>query len=70
MAGNKYNMYISGKWVDATGGGTFEDMNPYTGEIYAHIPKGKREDTRLAIEAAQATSASSSAASRSIPTGS
>jgi len=48
-----YQMYIGGKWVDAVDGKTFEDMNPYTGEVYAHLPAGKREDARRAIEAAQ-----------------
>ena len=54
MAAKKYKMYIGGKWVDAANGKTFEDMNPYTGEVYAHVPAGKREDAKRAIEAAQA----------------
>ena len=53
MAKN-YQMYIGGKWVDAADGKTFEDMNPYTGEVYATLPAAKREDARRAIEAAQA----------------
>ena len=53
MIGTKQKMYIGGKWVDARGGETFEDMNPYTGEVYAHVPAGKREDATRAIEAAQ-----------------
>lgn len=54
MAAKKYKMYIGGKWVDAANGKTFEDMNPYTGEVYAHLAAGTREDARRAIEAAQA----------------
>jgi len=54
MAARTHKMYIGGKWVDAANGKTFEDLNPYTGEIYAHIPAGRREDARRAIEAAQA----------------
>ena len=54
MAAKKHKMYIGGKWVDASSGKTFEDMNPYTGEVYAYLPAGKREDARLAIEAAHA----------------
>ena len=54
MAAKKHKMYIGGKWVDASNGKTFEDMNPYTGEVYAHIPAGTREDATRAIEAAQA----------------
>ncbi len=53
MLGKKQKMYIDGKWVDARSGETFEDMNPYTGEVYAHVPAGKREDATRAIEAAQ-----------------
>lgn len=53
MLGKKHKMYIGGKWVDASGGGTFEDLNPYTGEVYAHVPAGKRQDATRAIEAAQ-----------------
>jgi len=54
MAAKKHKMYIGGKWVDASNGKTFEDMNPYTGEVYAHIAAGTREDATRAIEAAQA----------------
>jgi len=54
MAAKKHKMYIGGKWVDATNGKTFEDMNPYTGEVYAHIPAGTREDATRAVEAAKA----------------
>jgi aldehyde dehydrogenase (NAD+) len=48
-----YQMFIGGKWVDSASGKTFEDMNPYTREVYAYLPAGKREDARRAIEAAQ-----------------
>jgi aldehyde dehydrogenase (NAD+) len=54
MAAKKHKMFIGGKWVDAADGQTFEDLNPYTGEVYAHLPAGKREDAARAIEAAQA----------------
>src|SRR5918995_1704956 len=54
MADKTYQMFIGGEWVDAADGKTFDDMNPYSGEVYAHLPSGKREDARRAIEAAQA----------------
>ena len=54
MTAKKHQMYIGGKWVDAANGKTFDDMNPYTGEVYAKIPAGKREDAKRAIDAAQA----------------
>jgi acyl-CoA reductase-like NAD-dependent aldehyde dehydrogenase len=53
MSGKKHKMYIGGKWVNAANGKTFEDMNPYTGEVYAHVPAGTRDDATRAIEAAQ-----------------
>jgi acyl-CoA reductase-like NAD-dependent aldehyde dehydrogenase len=49
-----YQMYIGGKWVDANNKETFEDYNPYNGNIFAKVPKGKREDATRAIEAAAA----------------
>jgi len=49
-----YKMYIGGEWVDAASGEVFEDYNPYTGEVYAYVPAGRREDATRAIEAASA----------------
>jgi len=49
-----YKMFINGEWVEPSSGEYFDDMNPYTGEVYAHIPAGKRADATRAIEAAQA----------------
>ncbi len=54
MTSKKHKMFIGGEWVDAANGKTFEDMNPYTGDVYAHVPAGKREDAKRAIDAAQA----------------
>jgi acyl-CoA reductase-like NAD-dependent aldehyde dehydrogenase len=50
----EYKMYINGEWVDALDGGTYEDLNPYTGEVFAKVPSGKRADARLAVDAAAA----------------
>ena len=49
-----YQMYIGGEWVDAKNKESFEDYNPYNGEVFANVPKGKREDATRAIEAAAA----------------
>lgn len=49
---NEYKMYVGGEWVNAENGETFEDYNPYSGEEYARVPKGKRADAKRAIEAA------------------
>src|SRR5215216_3850693 len=44
-------LHIGGEWVEASGGKTFEDNDPFTGEIVASVPAGTREDARRAIEA-------------------
>jgi acyl-CoA reductase-like NAD-dependent aldehyde dehydrogenase len=47
-------LHIGGEWVDAAGGGTFEDRDPFTGEVVATVPSAGREDARRAVEAAAA----------------
>lgn len=54
MAPKKHKMYIGGNWVDAANNTTFEDLNPYTGNVFSYIPAGSRGDAKQAIEAAQA----------------
>ncbi len=46
--------FVGGEWVDAADGSTFEDRDPYTGDVVAEIPAGSREDARRAVEAAAA----------------
>ena len=46
--------YIAGAWADASKGGTFEDLDPFTGDVVALVPAGGREDAARAIEAAAA----------------
>ncbi len=48
----EYRMYINGEWVTASDGTMFDDVNPYTGEIFARLANAGRNDTRLAINAA------------------
>src|SRR5215217_3667888 len=45
-------LYIGGEWADTAGGATFDDRDPYTGDVVASVPAGTREDARRAIEAA------------------
>jgi acyl-CoA reductase-like NAD-dependent aldehyde dehydrogenase len=45
-------LLIGGEWTDAAGGGTFEDADPFTGDVVARIPAGTREDAKRAVEAA------------------
>jgi acyl-CoA reductase-like NAD-dependent aldehyde dehydrogenase len=50
----EYKMYINGEWVDALDRAMYDDYNPYTGEVFARVPSGKRGDAKRAIEAAAA----------------
>jgi vanillin dehydrogenase len=53
MANNR-NLYINGKWVDATGGKTFDVLNPSTGDVFTSVADASRADAKTAIEAAGA----------------
>jgi acyl-CoA reductase-like NAD-dependent aldehyde dehydrogenase len=46
--------YVDGQWVDAAGGSTFDDLDPFTGEVVARVPAGGRADAQAAVEAAAA----------------
>jgi acyl-CoA reductase-like NAD-dependent aldehyde dehydrogenase len=44
--------FIGGEW---TGGGeSFDDLDPFTGDVVARVPAGTREDARRAVDAAAA----------------
>lgn len=49
---NAYQLFIKGEWVDAGSGKTFDDLNPYTGELYAKVAKGDLGDADKAMAAA------------------
>jgi succinate-semialdehyde dehydrogenase/glutarate-semialdehyde dehydrogenase len=46
--------YIDGAWADADSGATIDVTNPATGEVLGTIPKMGADETRRAIEAANA----------------
>jgi acyl-CoA reductase-like NAD-dependent aldehyde dehydrogenase len=52
IATSEYRQFIGGEWVDAAGGETFEDRDPFTGEVVATVPAGGADDARRAIDAA------------------
>ena len=45
-------MLINGQWVNAASGEFFDDRNPYTGKVFARVPKGDERDAELAMAAA------------------
>jgi acyl-CoA reductase-like NAD-dependent aldehyde dehydrogenase len=47
-------LFIGGKDVPAASGRTAEDLNPYTGEVYATVAAAGPEDVRRAVDAADA----------------
>jgi (Z)-2-((N-methylformamido)methylene)-5-hydroxybutyrolactone dehydrogenase len=50
----RYRMFIGGAWVDARSGATFETVNPFTGQVWAEIPRSGPEDVDDAVSAARA----------------
>ena len=48
----EYKMYINGEWVGAQDGEVYDDLNPYTGDVFAKVSAGKAADAQKAIDAA------------------
>jgi len=46
------SQYIGGEEVDAHGGETFDDLDPFTGDVVARVAAGGKEDAKRAIDAA------------------
>jgi acyl-CoA reductase-like NAD-dependent aldehyde dehydrogenase len=47
-------LFVGGTWTEAAAGATFEDRDPYNGDVVAVVPAADGEDARSAIEAAHA----------------
>ena len=50
----KTKAYINGEWCDANDGTHFDVSNPATGKVISTVPDMGAEETRAAIEAADA----------------
>ena len=50
----KRDLVIGGEDVPALDGRTTEDLNPYTGEVYAVVAAGGAADVTRAVDAADA----------------
>ena len=46
-------MFIGGEWVEASGGEWFETSEPFSGTVWARLPRGRAADAERAVEAAQ-----------------
>jgi acyl-CoA reductase-like NAD-dependent aldehyde dehydrogenase len=47
-----YKMHYGGEWHDAIDGEHFDDIEPYSGAVFARVPAGGPQDAAAAIEAA------------------
>lgn len=50
---NEAQLFIGGKWMEATSGDTFEVVNPATGEAFATVSHAGSEDVERAVQSAQ-----------------
>src|SRR5579862_6093012 len=51
-AAKTYRCYIGGKWVAASTSSTFDDVEPYSGDLFARVAAGGRAEAQAAIKAA------------------
>ncbi|OAU95050.1 Betaine aldehyde dehydrogenase [Moraxella catarrhalis] len=47
-------LYINGRYVDATSGETFDTINPATGEVITKVQSASKQDVDKAVESAKA----------------
>jgi betaine-aldehyde dehydrogenase len=48
-----YQMYIDGRWTDATGGETYDVVDPASEDVIARVPKAGVADAEAAVSAAR-----------------
>jgi len=46
--------WIAGEWAVASDGRAFDDLNPFTGEVYASVPSASAADVARAVDSAAA----------------
>src|SRR5947209_5534350 len=49
----RHDIFIGGEWTPGTGDGVQEIINPATGKVIAHVPKGTEKDVDHAVTAAR-----------------
>ena len=50
----RYQAYIGGEWIEADGGAHFDSENPFSGDVWAHVPRCGKAEVDRAVEAAYA----------------
>ena len=48
-----YRLFIDGKFVDASGGATFDDISPINGSVIARVAEANYDDVDRAVGAAK-----------------
>lgn len=48
----KYQYYAGGIWRDAENGRTFDDLEPYSGKVFAQVAAASKKDMQIALDAA------------------
>ncbi len=46
-------MFIGGKWINSNSNRTFNVINPYTGKVWAKVPRGTASDVNQAVHSAR-----------------
>ncbi len=54
IATHEYQQFIGGAWTPAAGGASYEDCDPFTGDVVATVPAAGPADATAAIDAASA----------------
>ena len=54
IATREHRQFIGGEWMDAADGATFENLDPFTGDVVSTVAAGGADDARRAIDAAKA----------------
>lgn len=49
----EYQLFINGSYQDATSGKLADDLNPWTGELYAQVQQANRADAAVALDNAE-----------------
>jgi len=53
MSTQRYQLYIDGEWRDPANGEWLDTVNPYSGDVWAQIPRGNGDDAEAAVKAAR-----------------
>jgi acyl-CoA reductase-like NAD-dependent aldehyde dehydrogenase len=48
------HQFVAGEWTGASGDSWFDDLEPFTGRVFARVPASTRDDARRAVDAAAA----------------